>query len=83
MDVTVNLNSIASTSPPVVEMAPMQGVGDAVFRQVFQDHFSGIERCYTPFVMLQRPEIIRCGSECEDLPIRPSGPKMDTIRGIV
>ena len=33
-----------------VYMAPMQGVTEAPFRNLFDKHFGGVEAYYTPFV---------------------------------
>ncbi len=37
-----------------LEMAPMQGVTDAVFREAFDRFFGGIDETYSPFVLLER-----------------------------
>lgn len=40
-----------------VEMAPMQGLTDHIYRRIYKDHFVGVDFFYCPFVMLQRGTI--------------------------
>ena len=32
-----------------LSLAPFQGITDSVFRNVFAEHFNGIDKYYTPF----------------------------------
>ncbi len=33
----------------ILSLGPFQGITDFIYRQVFQKHFEGIDKFYTPF----------------------------------
>lgn len=43
-----------STAPPCLYMAPLKGITDSLFRQVYLRNFAGIDRAMAPFVNPQR-----------------------------
>ncbi len=40
-----------------IEMAPMQGLTGHIFRAVYQQHFKGVDHCYSPFVRMRHGQI--------------------------
>jgi len=40
-----------------IHLAPLQGLTDVVFRQLFQKYYGGADYCYTPFIRIERGEI--------------------------
>jgi tRNA-dihydrouridine synthase len=40
-----------------IYLAPMQGVFNAHFRKVFAQHFSGIDKCFTPYIVTHGEDI--------------------------
>jgi len=40
-----------------IYLAPMQGVFNAHYRKVFAQHFTGIDKCYTPFIITHGEDV--------------------------
>ncbi len=49
----------ADTKKQTIEMAPMQGYTDGVYKKIYLKHFSGIDHTYCPFVALKNNDIRR------------------------
>lgn len=45
---------MSGTSSPCLYIAPLKGITDSVFRQVYRRHFAGIDRAVAPFINPQR-----------------------------
>jgi len=44
---------------PIFSLAPLQGITDYPFRNLFNKHFAGIEKYYSPFIRLQNDGSIK------------------------
>lgn len=51
-------------------LAPLQGFTDAIFRQVYAEHFGHIDAYYAPYIALQNDGSIRPSQWCDILPER-------------
>ena len=50
----------------IIEMAPMDGITNYIYRQVFAAHFGGVDRYYTPFISPNQTESLQ-GREKKEL----------------
>ncbi len=50
-------------------LAPLQGITDYHFRNLFNQHFKGLEAVYTPFIRLQNDKTIKKSQIADILPV--------------